>query len=106
MTEQEYRQKPGVNKSSLVEMLRSPLHYRYALEHPREDTPAMKMGRAIHSAFLTPEQFVVDFAEAPACDRRTKEGRAIWEQFTQDNSGREILSAEEFTQALDIVQAL
>ena len=55
MTEQEYRNHYGVNKSTLWEIRKSPKHYKWLLEHPGEDTPALRIGRAIHMAVLQPD---------------------------------------------------
>ena len=78
MTEQEYRAADGINKSTLWEMRRSPAHYRYLLDHPAEDTPALKLGRALHAAVLTPGIYRKTFAAAPDVDRRTKAGKEAW----------------------------
>ena len=50
-----YEDVPGVNISTLKELWsKSPLHYRYRLEHPREETPALTLGIATHMAILEP----------------------------------------------------
>ena len=81
MTEQEYRMAEGINKSTLWEIRKSPAHYQWALTHLQEDTPALRLGRAVHSAILTPKPFTVDFAELPDWDLRTKSGREARDQF-------------------------
>lgn len=96
MTNQEYNALPYVNKSTLWEMRKSPLHYWHLMhDTPKKDTPAMKLGRAVHSRFLTPDQFDDEFAVAPDCDRRTKEGKAIWAELME--SGKEVISTEDWT---------
>ena len=50
MTEQEYRQAEGVNKSTLWELRKSPAHYQYILTHQREDTPALRIGSPFRCA--------------------------------------------------------
>ncbi len=96
MTEQEYRTRKGINKSTLWEIRRSPAHYKYLLEHPTEDTPALRFGRALHAAILTPAAFKREYVVAPDCDRRTKEGKetyALWQSnLTPDMT---ILSADD-----------
>lgn len=57
---------------------RSPAHYRAEQSRPKTETPALLLGRAIHARVLEPETFTERFAVAPVCDRRTKEGKAIW----------------------------
>ena len=78
MTEQEYRTAGGINKSTLWEMRKSPAHYKYLLDHPAEDTPAMHFGRALHSALLTPTAYKRDYHISPNVDRRTKAGRDVY----------------------------
>jgi hypothetical protein len=61
-----------------------------------EDTPALSFGRAFHSFILDGQQaFERDFAVAPVCDKRTKEGKAEWSLFCEVNAGKTILSAED-----------
>ena len=81
MTEVEYRRAKGINKSTLWELRKSPAHYQWALKHQQEDTPALRLGRAIHSAILTPKPFTMDFAELPDWDLRTKSGKEARDQF-------------------------
>jgi len=45
-----YSKLEAVNWSSLKEMRRSPRHYQHRLTAPREDTKAMALGRATHTA--------------------------------------------------------
>lgn len=97
-----YRALPGLNWSSLKVMHQSPAHYRAALDAPREDTPALILGRATHTAIL----------EAGAFDSRyvvydgIKRGKA-WDEFSLDAScdGREVLSRAEWTLALAMQRA-
>ena len=96
MTEQQYRKHPGVNKSTLWEMRKSPAHYKYALEHQTEkDTPALRFGRALHTAILQPEEFKSHYVVAPDIDRRTKSGKEEWERFLYENAGKEVLSQDD-----------
>ena len=96
MTEKEYRSAEGINKSTLWELRKSPKHYQYILTHEREDTPAIKMGRAIHSAVLTPTAYKREWAIMPdGIDRRTKAGREEYEAFLTQAEGREIITAQD-----------
>lgn len=96
MTEAEYRADPGVNKSTLWEIRKSPAHYKYALESQEEtDSPSLRLGRAVHALVLQPDQFDNMYAIAPNVDRRTKEGKQAWAEFIEANEGKEILTADE-----------
>ena len=92
----EYDQIPAVRRSALWEIRKSPAHYKWAVENPSEDTPALKMGRAIHMAVLQPEEFPDTYAVMPdGIDRRTKEGKAAWAAWCEENDGKEVLTKEE-----------
>jgi hypothetical protein len=53
-----YRRLDAVNWSVLKAMLRSPAHYRWAVDHPDDgDTSSRRVLRAIHCAVLEPMQF-------------------------------------------------
>lgn len=89
-----YEESKAVNKSTLWEMRKSPLHYWHLIhDTPKEDTAAMKFGRAVHSRLLEPSSFSEQYAVAPECDRRTKEGKAIWAELME--SGKEVISASD-----------
>lgn len=107
MTEQEYRAAEGVNKSTLWAMRRSPAHYRWLLDNPSPDTAALKLGRAVHAAVLTPEIFASDYAVVPdGIDRRTKSGKEAYEAFILSSAGKEILSADDAELARAIAAAV
>ena len=103
MTEAEYRADPGVNKSTLWEIRKSPAHYKYAIDNQEEnDSPALRLGRAVHALVLQPDEFNKMYAVAPLVDRRTKEGKQIWADFIEKNEGMEILTPDEASEALAI----
>jgi len=107
MTEQEYRSHPGVNKSTLWEIRKSPMHYKYALENPTEDTPALKMGRAIHMAVLQPEEYCKEYAIIPSgIDRRTKEGKQFMAEWSEKHAGQEWVTEEENQEIVSIANAV
>jgi exodeoxyribonuclease VIII len=97
----EYHARPEVSKSGLDLVHRSPLHYwnRYLNpdREPEDPTPAMMIGSALHTAVLEPHLFDDEYAVAPACDRRTKEGKMIWADFEQQAAGKTLLKAEDAT---------
>lgn len=72
-----YHAAPGISSSRLRAFLRSPLAYHEWT--PPAETPAMALGTAIHTAVLEPEHCNKRHPVAPACNRRTKVGRAEYE---------------------------
>lgn len=89
-TNAEYHAADGISKSDLDLIHRSPAHYK-AARH--EDTPALKLGTAIHTLVLEPARFVAeyDFIEG---DRRTK---AVKDAIKDaEAAGKIILTKDEF----------
>ena len=52
MTEKEYNEAEGVRRSDLWRMEDSAEKFRYFLDHPVEQTPAMAFGSACHKMIL------------------------------------------------------
>lgn len=99
LTNAEYHAHPAVSKSGLDLVHRSPLHFwnRYLNpdREPEAPTEAMVLGSALHTAVLEPHLFDDEYAVAPHCDRRTKEGKMIWADFEQEAAGKTLLRAED-----------
>lgn len=61
------------------------------------ETPAMIFGRAQHVYTLEGEEaFFKEVAVAPQCDKRTKAGKEAWAKFSEENSGKDVVTEEEF----------
>jgi len=97
MDNTDYHAHPAISKSHLDQVARSPLHYWADFldpnRQPREATPAMAIGTAVHTHVLELGQWDSRYAIAPeSIDRRTKMGKAEWEVFTTAATGRTVLS--------------
>jgi hypothetical protein len=99
-----YRLSQRVNWSSLKELRRSPAHYRQRMQEPRSDTPAMRLGRAVHLAVLEPQRFEASIAIwfAEFGQRRG----ASWREFQAKHAGCEILTESERDLCREIQQAV
>lgn len=73
---------------------RSPLHAKWALDHPEEriDTPAMRLGRAVHAAFLGAQEGVSSIPVVFEGERRGNK----WKEFKEANADRDIVTSEEW----------
>jgi PDDEXK-like domain of unknown function (DUF3799) len=86
-----------VRFSNLKHMARSPAHYLAALQVQKADTPAMRMGRFVHTLLLGgPEIHVFD---------GTRRGKA-WDAFLAEHQGQEIATADEYDQAKDMADSV
>ena len=106
MTEQEYNKAPGIRRSMLWEIRRSPAHLKWRMENPPEATPALIFGQALHAAVLTPEDYGRQFAVMPNVDRRTKAGREAWEAAAAEAQGRTQIAFDWAEQIAGMVQAV
>lgn len=109
MSNAEYHALPSVSSSKLKTILRSPAHYHaaYLAGAPRkEPTASMVLGSLTHTLFLEQEQYSSEYIIAPDCDRRTKEGKAVYAAFQDAADGMTIITAEQRDTAHDMARAL
>ena len=92
MNELDYNSAEGIRRSDLWKMEDSPEKFKYFLEHPMEQTPAMAFGSACHKYILEPDSFGSEYVLASSVDKRTKEGKAAWETFLSENAGKTIVA--------------
>ena len=96
----------ALNYSGSKELLKSPAHYQAYLNQEREETKALRMGSLIHCAVLQPELLNEKFVTAPICDKRTKEGKAVFAEFESSlKPGMTVVSAEEASECQVIASA-
>lgn len=81
MTRPVYDLLPGIRRSDLWKINKSPFHFHYEMEHPAEKTPALLFGAAAHKYILEQDSFFDEYAIAPNVDRRTKAGKEEWNEF-------------------------
>lgn len=107
MSNKTYREHEGVSRSELnIILTKSPMHFKYSQEHHEEDTPAFLEGRAAHKLILEPETFTEEFAICPECDRRTKEGKAIYAEFLEQAEGKDVLTPDIMTKITEMAEAI
>lgn len=71
-----------------------------------EPTASMKFGTLCHLLLLENDKFQDKYSVAPKCDRRTKEGKAIWDAFIAESAGKEVVSEDDFIKATNMMEAL
>lgn len=75
---------------------KTPAHLAYERAHPREATPAMRLGAAIHMAVLEPAEFDSRYCQGPE-DARTKEGKARLAEILAWNPQADILRGPDWS---------
>ncbi|HZO22815.1 MAG TPA: PD-(D/E)XK nuclease-like domain-containing protein, partial [Steroidobacteraceae bacterium] len=102
---EEYLASEGTSITRLKELRRSPQHYRYFLEHPKQTQPLL-LGTAAHVAVLEPERFEQQFAVWTRRSEKTgnlcpRNGQH-WDAFQAQHGGKQILTEDECSIALTI----
>lgn len=95
-----YHAGPGISSSHLHTWADgSPLHYWHKYlnpdREPEVETDAKRLGHAVHAAVLEPDLFESKYLVTPNFNRRTKDGRALYEEFLQENKDKNIITPED-----------
>ena len=107
LSNKEYRSMEGISRSELWTIIsKTPMHFLHEQFNPKEDTPSLLFGRAVHKAILEPETFSDEFAVGIRVDRRTKEGKEKWENFVASVGNREVISPDDMDVLRDMKQAI
>lgn len=106
LSAENYHKSDGISKSGLDQFRKSPAHYKHWLTAEREETPAMRIGTLTHMSVFQPELYADRVVIAPIVDRRTKEGKSIWEQFKIENEGKDIITHDEASQIHAMTQSV
>lgn len=76
---EEYHRHPAVSKHGLDAFRKAPALYVHERKTHKDPTPAMLFGSLYHTVILEPEKAEAEWMVMPECDRRTKDGKALWE---------------------------
>lgn len=76
---EEYAEIPAFRSHDLTSVIKCPFSWKYRKE--MEQTPALLEGRVQHTVFLEHHKFDDEFVIQPKIDRRTKAGKADYEDF-------------------------
>lgn len=106
MKDKDYFASDGESNSSLNNMSKSEAHYKYALTHPMEETPAMAFGSLFHCQVLETAEVEDRYAVAPICDKRTKAGKAIMAEWLPSAEGKIVVSESDMVQVREMHQSL
>ena len=91
-----YLQLKAVSKHDLDMVSRSPAHLVWSKQHPQKVTPAMNLGSAAHAWILEPDDAPNQVYVMPHdINRRTKAGRAEYEEAVARAGDRVVVTASE-----------
>lgn len=100
LSNDQYHESVGISRSAIMKFRRSPLHYWQdyinPLRVPEKSTGEMVIGNAFHTLVLEPDFFTDRFLVSPKLDKRTKEGKKLWESMELSKGSREIIFQDDF----------
>jgi len=102
----EFIQNRPLSYSSIKEFAKSPRHYVHYVLAKREPSKAMNLGSLIHCLIMYPSKFNDQFIIAPNVDRRTKDGKATWEEFISRSNGKIVVTQDELEEAEQITNSV
>lgn len=105
-TNAEYHSTEPLSKSRLFEMRKSPQWFRYCEDHPQGKTPSMLLGSVFHTLVLEPHRFEHEYVLIPNVDRRTKDGKMLWDTAMSEAEKKEIVPQEVYDTASAMAEAV
>lgn len=99
LSNDDYHNGPGISKSQLDHIAKSPAHYLFMKNAPvdTEKLKALDMGTALHCLLLEPDEFHNRFIEAPEFNRRTNQGKEDEKEFLKscESTGKIVMDHEQ-----------
>ena len=86
-----YNDTEHISNSMLNHISISPEYFRFRQDNPQPATSAMKLGSAIHMNVLQPAEFHKHYAVSPKFDKRTKQGKEDFAEFSKKNMFKDII---------------
>lgn len=106
MNDKEYNALPGIRRSDLWKMNKTPMHFQYSINNPTAPTPALLFGQAAHKYILEHSIFFDEFAVYPVVDKRTKTGREMIQRFEESNTEKTWIDHNMFDTIVQMRDAL
>jgi exodeoxyribonuclease VIII len=107
---EQYHANPAISHSKLECFRRRPALFfkKYVAKSlpQSEESNAFRLGSAVHCAILEESTFTDRYAVKPDCDRRTKEGKAQFAEWSAHHLGKTFISAEELVQVIAMREAV
>lgn len=90
---EKYHSSEFLGKSQLFQMQKSPKHFKWFLDNPQNQTPALAFGTAFHCYVLEPERFAEEYIIVYKIDKRTKEGKELISN--AESLGKKLITEED-----------
>lgn len=92
-----YRDNPALGATDVKHLASGYKNYLNSLmpDYYRS-TSMLEFGTAVHTAILEPDRMMDTVAIIPECDRRTKAGKAVYNQFLADNPDKILITHDDW----------
>lgn len=104
LSQVDYRKIEALSSSDIRTLLTNP--YLFSIKYEKQATETMKLGSAIHSLLIEPDNFNRDFLVMPELNLRTKEGRETKAKLELENKDKTILSNDLYIQATNCANVI
>jgi|694.fasta_scaffold05059_23 hypothetical protein len=102
----EYRAIDAVNVSRLSGLSKCPAYFKFTLTNERPDSPALAIGRLIHTLVFQQELFQSEYFILPELDRRTAKGRETYNELVSANPDKAAVKSEDFNRAAELAASV
>lgn len=111
ITNEFYQSIPALSASSISLLLLNAKKYWYKYKsgqyHDEEEKKSTTLGSALHTLVLEPDEFFKRYSIYPdGIDRRTKEGKSLYESFLLLSNGKTILKQKDFDEVQGMANSM
>jgi len=107
---EQYHASEGLSRSSLWTFKNLPYKFWYeklsGQYEPPAENEAYILGDLVHVMMLEPHKLMDEYIISPNLDRRTKEGKRMYEEFLEEATGRKCVKGETWDQAVEMCASL
>ena len=96
----------AISKSRLANMSVCPRYFKWCEDNPKEPTEDLIVGSAFHKVVLEPNTFGEEFVVMPSFDRRTNNGKALYNEFMGSVNGRQIITVDQYNMILGMANSI
>jgi len=104
--EEEYHALAAIGSSTVKDMSVSPAYYleQKISRSGRPQSPAFAIGSMFHQAILEPGRENLFISEPEGLDKRTREGKAAWAEFSEQCEGRTIMKKSDYDNTIAMIE--
>lgn len=95
----------AVNNSSFEHLGKSPAHYQMWINETSKKSDSMKFGTLVHELLLEPDLFKDKYSFIPKIDKRTKEGKAKYNELLELSEGKILVEEDVYNSVKKSVEA-